>query len=281
MRAVPLTVLFAASSCITPPLVMSGGAREVELGPRRVEWGAERVEVELATHERLRGLFVPAGVDAPLVLHLLGSSGSVTIRQHSDGLDFDSDGLFAALRDRGYASLVLDYRGVGASDGERNPRHVPEDALAAWNEALRRVDGDPQRIVVRGMSLGTLAAASLLEHGVEPAAVVLIAPVRAETAAHNWLRHNRGAFLAWLASPFLAQPMDVDLLAAIDICRAPLTLVVGLRDELLPPHERAQLLQRARRHDAHVIELDLDHLHLVHAGYLPFEHEFVAASERR
>jgi len=271
MRIAVLGLLFASASCVTPPLVMSGGVREVELGARRVSWGAERVEVELATHETLRGLFVPAGEGAPIVLHFLGSSGSVTTRQHADGLDFDTDELFAALRDRGCASLALDYRGVGASDGSRDPHHTPDDALAAWNEALRRADGDSRRVVLRGMSLGTLAVASLIERGVQPKSVVLIAPVRAETAAVNWVGEHYGALLAWIARPFLERPMDVDLFAAIRACRAPLTLAVGSRDALLGARDRDRLIQIARERRAQVIELDLDHLRLVHAGYSPLE----------
>jgi pimeloyl-ACP methyl ester carboxylesterase len=304
LRAALFVLLTVCASCVTPPLVMSGGAERVELGARRAAWGAERVELELgAAHgtefvraasragsagpsavdmaelslsrarpaERLRGLYVPAAPGAPLVLHFLGSSGSVTVPQRAEGLAFDLDELFEALRERGYASLAIDYRGVGASEGERDPRNVPADALAMWNEALRRVDGDPQRIVLRGLSLGTLAAASLLERGLEPASVVLIAPVRAESAARNWLRARRGALLAGFAAPFLARPMDVDLLAALEGCRAPLTLVVGLRDALLPRPERELVVERALSRGAALLELDLDHLHLVHAGYSPLE----------
>lgn len=273
MRALLLSLALAAAApaCITPPLVMSGGAPTVAFGPRRVEWGAELVEVALEPGMSLRGVFVPAGAGAPLVLHFLGSSGSVTIPQRAEGLEFDFDELFGALRELGFASLALDYRGVGASDGERDPRNVPTDALAAWNEALRRVDGDSTRITLRGMSLGTLAVASLLERGVEPARVVLFAPVRAETAAANWLRERRGSLAAWFATPFLARPMRVDLLAALERSSAPLTVVVGLRDALLPPRERTELVALVRARGGALLELDLDHLRLVHAAYRPVE----------
>lgn len=283
MRALVLSLAIVALlalcplGCVTPPLVMSGGAGCLELGPRRLAWGAQPAEVRLTTGERLRGVWVPAGPDAPLVLHFLGSSGSVTIPQSAQGLSFDVDDLFGALRERGYASLAFDYRGVGASDGERDPRQVPEDALAMWDEALRRVDGDASRITLRGMSLGTLATASLLERGVEPAAVVLIAPVRAESAAANWVRDRYGAVAAWCASPFFARPMRVDLLAALSRTSAPLFLALGSRDALLAPSERREVAELAASRGARVLELDLDHLRLVHAGYTPLEFEPLAA----
>ncbi|MBL8802622.1 MAG: alpha/beta hydrolase [Planctomycetes bacterium] len=267
---------FCPLGCVTPPLVMSGGAGCLELGPRRLAWGASPADVRLASGEHLRGVWVPAGPDAPLVLHFLGSSGSVTIPQSAQGLSFDVDDLFGALRERGFASLAFDYRGVGASDGERDPRQVPEDALAMWNEALRRVDGDSSRITLRGMSLGTLALASLLERGAAPARAVFVAPVRAESAASNWVRDRYGAVAAWFASPFFARPMRVDLLAALSRTSAPLFLALGSRDALLRPSERRQVAELAASRGAQVLELDLDHLRLVHAGYTLLEFEPLA-----
>lgn len=283
MRALLLLCVVVAAlallplACVTPPLVMSGGAPCIEFGPRRVAWNAQPVEVQVAPSRRLRGVYVPAGPDAPLVLHFLGSSGSVTIPQSAEGLSFDTDDLFGALRERGFASLAFDYSGVGASDGERDPRNVPADAFAAWNEALQRVDGDPSRITLRGMSLGTLATASLLERGVEPAAVVLIAPVRAESAVVNWLRDRHGPWLAWFARPFLQRPMQVDLLAALTRTQAPLTVALGARDALLTSDERRRIERLALERGARVLELDVDHLRLVHAGYAPLEFESLNA----
>ncbi len=291
MRAVLIALVLAVAlaccplACVTPPLVMTGGASCLELGPRRLEWGAAPVEVEVEVERgparRLRGLFVPAGPDAPLVLHFLGSSGSVTIPQSAAGLSFDTDDLFSALRERGFASLAFDYSGVGASDGERDPRNVPADALAIWRDALRRVEGDPARICLRGMSLGTLAVASLLERGVEPGAVVLIAPVRAETAAVNWLRDRHGALIAWFTRPFLQRPMEVDLVAALERTRAPLTLALGSRDALLASDERRRIAKVGASRGARVLEFDLDHLRLVHAGYAPLEFSTPGASDAR
>src|SRR6185369_9584719 len=111
-------------------------------------------EVEVEPGVRLRGVFVPSDPGAPVVLHLLESGGSVT------SVDFPYSGVVAQLSDLGYASLILDYRGVGESDGERSVDHLRPDALAMWGEALRRAgaaDGAARCVVVRATSIGSVA----------------------------------------------------------------------------------------------------------------------------
>lgn len=72
----------------------------------------------------LRGFFVPADEGAPLVVHFAesGCSGfdGALFRRHYEG-----------LAHVGFASLAMDYRGVGASEGERAPTRLGEDAAAS------------------------------------------------------------------------------------------------------------------------------------------------------
>ncbi len=227
-----LPVLALLAGCITPPAVLSGGTDHVpfdELPP-----DAESVAVVVGEDSQLRGIFVPSDPGAPVVLHLLESGGSATHGTRGIG----AYPYLERLADRGFASLILDYRGVGMSDGDRSPHHLREDALAAWDEAVRRA-GSPSRVVVRGMSIGALAAASLLEDGVEPGAVILIAPVRAETVAGHFARASYGGFLGGAISLFLGDAGDSDLVAAIEMCPSPLLVLAAASDDALPADERA------------------------------------------
>lgn len=194
--------------------------------------GTEEVAVPVEEGVSLRGVFVPADPGAPVVVHFLGSGDSVSAAGGTiSGLAWD-------LRDRGFASLALDYRGVGPSDGDRSPWNLRGDARAAWEEAVRRA-GAGDRVVVRGMSLGTLAAASLVEDGRRPAALVLVAPVRAETVAVNFGYRWYWDPIVFLAAPFLRSAGDVDLVAALRRCGCPLLVLAGAEDALLPPKEAA------------------------------------------
>jgi pimeloyl-ACP methyl ester carboxylesterase len=254
------------SACVTPQIVQPGGTDSLERFRACSEW-SEIVELDVGTGERIRGLFVSAGDGAPVVLHLLGSQASVTAVQRSDGLEFDVFSPAIDFACNGLSSLIVDYRGVGASDGECDSRHLAEDAWTAWNEALRRAGGYPSRVVVRASSIGTLAAATLLERGARPAMVELIAPVRSETIAHNWLAHYRGAWRAAIVSPFLRRPVAVDLEHALANAQTRLVVFAGRRDAFLPDDERELVKRAVREARGRWIERDLDHLQLVHAGY--------------
>ncbi|MBI3843997.1 MAG: hypothetical protein HY292_05085 [Planctomycetes bacterium] len=225
----------ASSGCVIPPAVQPAGALQISLA--NFPPGTEPVEISLATGERLRGVFVPADPNAPVVLHFLETEASITVgtvgpRRYP---------VLRDLRDIGLASLVFDYRGVGGSEGDRSPRNLREDALAAWREAVRRAGGDPHRVVVRGISLGTLAAAFLMKEGVEPAATVLVAPVRAETAAKHFLYEAYPAVLAWPVALFLRDLTDVDIIEAIRSNHAPLLVAEAKDDFFLDATERARL----------------------------------------
>jgi hypothetical protein len=276
-------VFFAlAGACIAPPIIAPAGKPVLELSEAQCAMNAERVEVDVGDGEMLRGIFVPGMPGRPLVLHFLGSQMSITSGIEFAGIVYDLDPLFEQLARNGWASLVLDYRGVGASDGTRDARHLSDDAWTAWNEAVRRAGGNPSRVYISGVSIGTLAVASLLQRGVEPGMVALAAPVRAETVARNWMAAHYGSIAAALVAPLLRKPVDIDLVAALERARCSLYVVTAAHDELLPMAER-QLVAAAVRNSPEVnascTERDLDHFDLVldssrvskHGFWWPFE----------
>jgi len=230
-----LQVFLAATGAVVPPAVLEGGLPELDIG--RFPPGSEHLRIPMGKRGHLEGVYVPGDPGGPLVLHLLASHASVTYGV--DGLG--GFPILGQLRDLGLASLMLDYRGVGASSGSRSPKNLPEDATAAWDEALRRVDGDAARIVLRGMSLGTLAVAILLEKGAQPGGVVLVAPVRAETVVKNWARHYYPAYLARLTTGFVRPSVGIDVVQVFSRCKQPLIVYAPRDDYLLPGFERLLL----------------------------------------
>jgi len=182
------------------------------------------------------------------VLHLLESAGSVTSDQYTywrsetSGTVYVPGGreVYQQLADLGFASLVLVYEGVGASEGERSPENLRRDVLAAWREAVARA-GSGARVVVRGTSIGTLGAALLLDAGERPAGLVLAAPVLADTVALHFGRERYGAVLTALAALVLSPVTDVDLDAALRAAPVPHAVWAHPLDELLSVEDELRL----------------------------------------
>jgi hypothetical protein len=168
--ATALALALGACACFTPPAVVEVRGLERSALLDDYPAGTELVQID-TPHGSLHGFFVPAGANAPIVVHLLGSGASVVS-------PFGTPVAAAfALSGLGLASLLVDYAGVGASSGERSVDHLALDARAAWEAALARAGGDAGRVHVRATSIGTLATAELLAAGVRPGSIVLIAPV--------------------------------------------------------------------------------------------------------
>jgi len=241
-----LWVVGALTRPFEPPFVQW---REHELPERPDPHVLPELElVELDSGGRtLRGWYVPADPGAPLVLHLMGSglsvfdigfgfqlgSGSVGVARMSWGA--------RQLTEGGFASLAVDYGGVGRSEGSRSLAQFRNDARSMWNEALRRVDGDPSRLLVRGVSLGSLGAGLLLAEGARPRAVLLHTPVLAETVVGHFARGIVPEPVAALALPLLGDGLAVDLCAAITDAGVPTALFLERDDELLPLEESLAL----------------------------------------
>ena len=231
---------------VRPNLVLEGGRPGLDLD--EFPPGTERLEID-AGGDTLVGVFVPSDPGAPVVAHFLEARGSVTLGARA-GLDNRDRGhgvvdihypVLLELADLGFASVMVDYAGVGASSGARASENVARDARAVYEEALRRAGDDSERVVLRGTSLGSLAVATLLADDVEPAAVLLHAPVRAETVAVRYVGRRSGDLAALLTRTITERPIDVDLIGEIARAEAPVMLTTPQRDSLLAPAEQKMM----------------------------------------
>ena len=248
-------LFLAATGAVVPPAVLEAGLPKLDL--RRFPPGSRRLRLPVEGEKDvfLEGVLVPAEEGAPVVLHLLESEGSIT--WGARGLE-GYPGLWR-LRDLGLSSVAADYEGVGASGGKRSPRHLERDARALWERALEETEGRPERIVLRAASLGTLAAATLLEGGAEPAGVILIAPVRAETVVKHWARQHVPESLARLATPLIREAVDVDVVETFAALKRPLLVYAPRRDYLLPGEERKLYEEAVRQSGGVWIDTDFGH----------------------
>lgn len=109
-------------------------------------------EVRFATEDglTLRGWWMPAGADAPVVVFLHGYAASKA----------QSLAVAPFLHRAGYAVLAFDFRAHGASDGDHTTLGLEEtrDLRAALAWLATREDADATRVALFGWSMGAAVA---------------------------------------------------------------------------------------------------------------------------
>ena len=214
--------------------------------PEQVELdGVEAVAFRTSDGLDLRGWFVTA--DRPP-----GDTGSATV------LVFNGNGgnrayrapLAEALRQRGFNVLLFDYRGYGGNPGSPTEAGLRRDSRAARQYLFTRQDVDPARVVYFGESLGTAVAVELAaEH--PPAALILRSPFTsfADVGAHHyWFLPVR-----WLLRD------RYDSASRIRAVRAPLLVIAGERDTIVPTAHSRRLFDAAPDPKHLVIVAGADH----------------------
>lgn len=156
----------------------------------------------------------------------------------------------AALQARGLNVLLFDYRGYGGNPGSPTEAGLTFDARAARAYVATRPDVDPDRIVYFGESLGAAVATTLaVEH--PPAALILRSPFASM------------ADIGSVHYPFLpVRRLLRDRFDSIDriaLVRAPLLVVAGDRDRIVPPDHTQRLFAAAASPKTSITIRDADH----------------------
>jgi fermentation-respiration switch protein FrsA (DUF1100 family) len=207
--------------------------------------GAEDVAFTTADGLRLRGWFVPAAGPGgarpgPAVLVCNGNAGHRAMRAE----------LAAELARMGLAVLLFDYRGYGGNPGRPTEEGLAADARAALDHLAGRPEVDPERVVYLGESLGAAVALRLATER-PPAALVLRSPFA--SLAEVGRRHY----------PMLPVSLLLwdryDSWALIGRVRAPLLVVAGGRDRIVPPGHSRRLFAAAPEPKRLVVLDGVDH----------------------
>ena len=186
------------------------------------ETPAGRVEAWLLPAE---GATAAAGTPAPLVIFAHGNGELV---DHWPAA-------LAPYRALGLHVLLPEFRGYGRSGGEPSERDITDD-FVAWHDLVSsRVEVDAARIVLHGRSIGGGVACALAARR-RPAALVL-------QSTFTCLGDVTRRFL--LPRAFVLDQLDnLAVLRALD---APVLLVHGRTDALIPPAQAEALAAAARR----------------------------------
>lgn len=190
------------TSYLGPALVLglagcSGGCSGVFLQPDRFLHGKpeqvgaawEEARFSSADGTALTGLWLKAKP---------GPAKGVLVQFHGNGENMTSHFLFAWwLTLEGWDVLAFDYRGYGASGGEKSLKGAVEDGVAALAYARKKAAGEP--LVVLGQSLGgALAVAALDRDGGEGVKAVIL---DSTFASYRAIARDKLGQL-WLTWPF-------------------------------------------------------------------------------
>lgn len=206
-------------------LIYLPGAQPVPPAARILP-GALDVDIDTADGLRLRAWFVPVRRANATVLVCNGNGGDRS----------DRAPLAAVLAAAGLSVLLLDYRGYGGNPGTPSERGLAQDARAARRYLLSRADVDPDSLVYLGESLGAAVALELaVAH--PPAALVLRSPFTSLTDVGR---------LHYPFLPVRALLIDrYESLGRVRALRAPLLIVAGGRDRIVPASQSRALYDAA------------------------------------
>lgn len=167
--------------------------------------------------------YAKGNLDKPAILFLHGNTGqNATFAPH---LSF--------LVRQGYPVMMMEYRGFGNNKERFEENAVVGDAVTAYQKL--KMMGH-KKVIVFGYSLGTGVASAMLK-AIEPDGLILLSPFYSMVQMVNERKIPFAKYL--LKYPFRSN-------AYVPKLRAPLLLVHGRQDPLIPVHHGQQLFETAQ-----------------------------------
>ena len=149
-----------------------------------------------------------------------------------------------------FAVLLFDYRGFGGNPGVPSEQGLKKDARAAHEYVVSRADVDRRKLVYFGESLGTAVATDLaVEY--PPAALILRSPFSSMTDVG---RHHYS-----LMPVRLLLRDRYDTIGRIARVNAPLLVIGGDRDRIIPIDQTRRVYDAAREPRSLLVIRGADH----------------------
>jgi uncharacterized protein len=188
--------------------------------------GVETVMLTTEDGETIRAWYSPAAAARPTILYFHGNAGEIGDRADR----------FAVYQRQGAGVLFVSYRGYGGSTGSPSERGLVNDALTAYDWLIGRGVA-PRDIMVVGESLGTGVAVQLAAKR-KIGALALEAPFASAA--------DIGAQFYWWLPVRLLMKDKFDSVDYIGDIEAPVLIVHGEHDELIPLAEAERLFAAAK-----------------------------------
>lgn len=220
--------------------------------PAELGRGATRVEYRASDGQPLVGYLVEPRCVADCASGAAGVPGIAILFFHGSsdlaGYDWAIAWARGAADRSGLPVLLAEFRGFGGLPGRPTYDGEMRDARAAEAFLRARFAADPAHIILVGHSLGAAVATRLARE--QPArALVLEAPFTTSVAV---ARYRYGAVIGWAARFILRSPFAP--LEDVPFIDAPVSVVLGARDETVPP-EMSRAVYRAARRKGVLLEI--------------------------
>ncbi len=204
--------------------------------------GARDVTLRTSDGLALGAWFVPASSASNLHMAVLVAPGNGGNRSGRVGLATE-------LSRRGFAVVLMDYRGYGGNPGSPSEDGLAKDAMAAAL-ALDELGYPAERTIYFGESLGA-GVVSALQARRTPAGVVLRSPFPelADVGAHHY---------PWLPVRLLLKDR-FQVTALLTDSDVPVTVIYGDRDSVVPPELSARVADEAATLVERVVIRGADH----------------------
>lgn len=201
------------------------------------------------------GWFIPPKAGKPTILHAMGNKSSlVSILRYQP------------LIEDGYGYMAYEYPGYGSTPGKPSELGLYQSAFMA-SEFLQQVKHIPaEEQVFHGISLGGAVTAELAHRVDRNKAVILESTMTSfPDAAKRKVENYAPAWLAPLHNLTISQMQSIEKMPAI---KAPLLVLHGEKDTLMPRHFAHQLWERAGTpcHQKKLITFD-DQGHNIDTGH--------------
>ena len=198
----------------------------VQIDPRDFPIPIDTVSIQTRDGVRISGFALPNKNATRGILFLHGNAGNASHRLSEA----------AQLWASGANVLLLDYRGYGLSDGRPSEAGIYLDGQAGLDYMTSEMKVPLERIIIFGRSLGSAVTIHIAQEQ-DLAGLILVSPL---SSGRDVAKHHG---LGWLG-PIIGRPFDS--LSKVDKIRAPVLIIHGKRDRILPPsmgrsiHDRIQ-----------------------------------------
>jgi fermentation-respiration switch protein FrsA (DUF1100 family) len=222
--------------------------------------GFQDLTLATADGERLVAWWKPPQPDRAVLVYFHGNGGSLWNRRYRARL----------LAEDGRGLLMVSYRGYSGSTGAPTETGLREDARAAYAWVTERVE--PARVVLYGESLGSGVAVRLASE--RPVGGVVLEAPYTSTADIAKLTY-------WFAPVDLLMRDQFRSIDLIDDIKAPLLVLHGERDGLIPIRFGRRLFEAAREPKRFASLPGVGHLDVLEKGGLAPLRAFLGEVEGR